>query len=381
MPYYVLEGNNLIPITNRSQIKIGSIIAMTDGLDTVFFMVDGILPSTYINNWIPTKPNIMSLYAIRNPNLFPYFSHNVGDLSGFLYSDDLSGLFSFVKHIFSAPAHFLHHIGHQIEKHVFRPITNVIVPKPIRHLGTKIFHSPIGKIASIVVPVTIAPKIPAISSIEHAIEASKIGHAISTIGKTVSHVISPVSETISSIAHGAISTAKQVVPVVGHVIGGIGKHISKLPSLGHIATGVAKVIASQIAGQLLSKPPQMVVVQGAQDLGYSPDIASTIDKQVSQYASKNNISSDIVYQKTMAYVANHWDYFSRFYKTPEAAVVDILLKNNGVPPSPDSKPESFVGVKASTMNDIIPYMGIGIAAVLFMKAFEQKYNKGEASYG
>jgi len=290
---YVVEENKLIPITSKSQVHVGSIVAISDGSTTIFYRIVRLLPDKYIDNWIPKRLSISSFYVLNNKYLSPYFISN-NELTGWL-------------------SHAWHGITHGVE-----------------HVAHEVGHG-----------------------VEHVVHEVKVHPILLAVPATSAAIAIP----------GAI-------PAIGHAIGSVGSAIG----VGSIAKAAATTVAANLASSLISKPPQQVVSEGAEELGLPQQQAQQIMQETDQYAQQNNIPQNVPYQQTLSYVASHWGYFMEHgFKSPQAAAVYILMKRHGVPPSPNDDPSTVTeaGI-GGEIEKYLPYIAIVAIGILLLLPPEKR---------
>lgn len=335
--YYLVKNNSLIPIISKSQVHVGSIVAVVGKGNAIYFRIDKLLPDKNVDNWFKGRSDITSLYVLKNPALRQYFFGE--GLSG-LSDEELSGFFHSIGHVFSSAAHAVGHVIGQVAHgagHVFEQVVK---------------HPALLAIPAVAVA---APHvIPAVGSVVGAGSVSATGVAGAGAGVTGAATIGTATAT---------TAASSILPAAASVLSTAGKV-------------VAANIASGLASRILSVPPEQVIAQGAQDLGYTPDVANQVYNQSREYAQQNNIQSNLPYQQTAAYVAAHWDQFSTLYRTPEEAITDLLIKRSGIPPRPGDNPSNIVNAGLlEQVKPYLPYIGIGLATLLLLMPKHKEESK------
>jgi len=342
--YYIVEHNKMIPITNKSQVKVGSIVAISDGKNTVFYKIDKILPKENIANWIKPPNSIASLYVLKNDYLSKYFTNN-SDLEGFFHS-----IGHFFHHTFHEIGHGVSHAAHEVG-HGVSHVVHEVKKHPV------LLAIPAAAAAYYAIPAisgaTTASEVAAAGSMpDTALAASSVAAHSAGIIPAIGHAISSAASYTGHIVSSAVSSA-------GHIVG------SAVPVVAKATVGA---VASNIAGSLISRPPSSIISDGANDLGLPQNQAQQIMQETNQYAQQNNVPQSLPYQQTAAYVAAHWDYFAEHgFKSPEAAVTYILMKRHGVPPRPNDDPSTVIGASmVSDLEKYLPYMAIAVIGILLL---------------
>ena len=320
---FIVSNDRLIPLQDKRQLHKGSVVAITDGFNTVFYKIDRLLSDKYINNWIPKDYSISSMYILSNKYLSPYF----------INSNELNGFFGHIGHFFS---HAWHEVSHGVE-----------------HVAHEVGHG----VEHVVHEVKVHPILLALPA---AAAAVAIPGAIPAIG----HVIGSIGSDIGTVASGA-----------GHLIGSAASAIG----IGSVAKTAAVTVAANLASSLINKPPKQVIDEGVSDLGLPPQQAQQIMQETDQYAQQNNIPQNIPYQQTLSYVASHWGYFiDHGFKSPQAAAAYILMKSHGIPPNPNEPPDT--AIEAGIGSDIkkyLPFIAIGLVGLLLIEPSNAERNRPE----
>lgn len=314
-------------ITNKDMVRPGSIVAVGRPGDVIsLYLIHVVLPKN--SKWFPSNfvPTLSAYKAVEAPYLRPYFE-------ALFTGEDLSGFFHHVGHFFK---HIVSGVGHIVKGVVKHPLKTVI-------------------------PVAAAALAPA--------AISEVGTLASGLGQTVA------SKLPMSVTH-ALATAGSAIQKVGSIIPpSVAQSASKVGS--YVGKSVVADAAANIVGGAMNAPPQQMIAQGAQGLGYTPQEIPQVQQQVMSkvqtYAQTQNVPISVPLQQTLAYVSTHPQAFiDAGYKNAQSAAIDILMKRNGVPPAPDEPVDQIIRGKSENIMRPLLFTGIAVGIIYLVLPSEKK---------